>query len=160
MHSHRQLATVQHAVEGEVLAKVRHPPRRASLVDHAHDDVLDPTHRARVGQVQQTKRDARFAPEAVHTALDRPDHVPELLRLAVQPPLGPVRVHEERVDVSEKPRPLVRGFFSKLVPIRVVLPVQLPVPPHALDPYAGVPGAAPVLQPQTGEGHVRRAQLG
>eukprot|EP00982_Pelagococcus_subviridis_P009497 30927-Pelagococcus_subviridis.AAC.7 len=64
----------------------------------------------------------------------------------------------ERVRVRQQPRPVHRRFLSQRVPVRVVALVQLPVPPHALDPDGRVSYPAPVLQPKSRERHARVAK--
>ena len=152
---------MQRAVEGQVLAEIRHPPGRACAESHVDDDVLDPRRRHRVGKVQQPVPDPRLGSQQVHLPASLPrHHVALLLGFAVQRAFHAAAPHQERVHVRQNPRVV---FFSHVVPqrrpIRVRVLVKHPVPPDTLYAYAGVPRASPVLEPQTGDRYVPGSNL-
>ena len=121
VHRHGLFAAVQRAVEGKVLAEIRHPSARADVSRHVHDDVLDPSRGVRVGEIDQTVTHARFRAQPVHRTGHGAHHVAILLGFAVERAFRAPRVHQKRIDVRQHARAVATAnLVAQFGPIRVV----------------------------------------
>src|SRR5215203_1047900 len=152
----RVCAGEQHRVVGKALPEVCHPPRGPVADQLLFDQVLDPASRSRVREVHETRREVGNL-DPVRLTVAILDQVATLRGLpkevsAMALP-EPHAVADEGVDVGHEPDVLTFQALHERVPVRVVVPVQLPIPPQ-LGAEAGLPLAHPILQPDGGDGSI------
>src|SRR5215207_2645203 len=149
-------ARKQHGVVGESLSEVGHPPG-APVADEFHfDDVLDPGPRPGVGEIHEDRGEAgdrdlvRFAPVVLYQVAVPYGFLEEVAAVILF--LYDV-VTDKGVYVGHEPDVLLFQALFERTPFRVVVPVQLPVPPQ-LRAEAGFSLSHPILKPDGGDGRI------